>query len=386
MCRPILHSFINQYTILNMKIKFLRYSPLAFIALAGTLLLGSCTKDDEYNNHKGEIESTAGVYVLCEGNYGRANSTITFYNNATGAVDNNYYKTVNGTNLGETANDLQRYGSKIYCVVSGLNGTAQSFVDIMDAKTGKSIKRIPFNTANDGYMPRNIAFYQNKAYVSRWDGKVSRIDTASLNVDGELALSEALEGVAVSKGKLYVANSDVSYLYKNGKNTVVTVVDLATFTKIKDITVSWNPTKVVTASNGDVYVACAGNYANLKPALDRINTTTDTKVGSNTDYSGYGSLTIGSNNAFVTTSSSVIRSFDVTTGIPGSNFITDGSSVALTYGLTINGFNNDLYVFDAISYASSTGKAYRYSADGKKQSEFNTGQLPKAAVFIYNYK
>ncbi len=369
-----------------MKIKLLRFSPLAFIALAGTLLLGSCTKDDEYNNHKGEIESTAGVYVLCEGNLGKANSTITYYNTATKAVDNDYYKTVNGVKLGETANDLQRYGSKMYCVINGLKGTAQSFVDVMDAKTGKSIKRIPFNTTNDGYMPRHIAFYQNKAYVSRWDGKISRIDTASLNVDSELTLSEALDGVAVSKGKLYIANSDVSYYYKNGKNTVVTVVDLASFTKIKDITVSYNPTKVVTAPNGDVYVACDGNYGSLQPALDRINTTTDTKVGSNTDYTGYGSLTIGSNNAFVTTSSSIIRSFDVTTGIPGNNFITDGSSVALTYGLTINGFNNDLYVFDALSYASSTGKAYRYSADGKKQSEFTTGQLPKAAVFIYNYK
>jgi hypothetical protein len=367
-----------------MKIKFLRYSPFAFVALAGTLLLGSCKKDKD--SRTGEIESTAGVYVLCEGNLGKANSTITYYNTATKTVDNNYYKTVNGTNLGETANDLQRYGSKIYCVVSGLQGTAQSFVDVLDTKTGKSIKRISFNTTNDGYMPRKIAFYQNKAYVSRLDGKVSRIDTASLSVDGELVLSEALEGMAVSKGKLYIANSDYSYLYKNGKNTVVTVVDLASFTKIKDITVSWNPTKVAAAPNGDIYVACDGNYANLKPALDRINTTTDTKVSSNTDYAGYGSLTIGSNNAFVTTTSSLIRSLDVSTGTPGNNFITDGTTVALTYGLTIDGFNNDLYVFDAISYASSTGKTYCYGADGKKKFEFATGQLPKAAVFVYNYR
>lgn len=369
-----------------MKIKFLRYSPFAFVALAGTLLLGSCKKDN--GGRTGEIESTASVYVLCEGNLGRANSTITYYNNATGAVDNNYYKTVNGTNLGETANDLQRYGSKIYCVVSGLQGTAQSFVDVMDVKTGKSIKRISFNTANDGYMPRKIAFYQNKAYVTRLDGKVSRIDTASLNIDGELALSEALEGLAVSKGKLYIANADYSYspLYKNGKNTVVTVVDLATFTKTKDITVSWNPTKVAAAPNGDIYVACDGNYGNLKPALDRINTTSDTKVSSNTDYSGYGSLTIGLNSAFVTTSSSAIRSLDVSTGTPGANFITDGSSVALPYGLTINSFNNDLYVFDAISYTSATGKAYCYGSDGKKKFEFTTGLLPQSAVFVYNYK
>jgi hypothetical protein len=369
-----------------MKIKFLRFSPLAIVALASTLLLGSCTKDDEYDNHKGEIESTAGVYVLCEGNYGRGNSTITYYNNATGTVDNNYYKTVNGTNLGETANDLKRYGSKMYCVVSGLQGTTQSFVDVMDAKTGKSIKRISFNTNNDGYIPRKIAFYQNKAYVTRYDGKVSRIDTASLNVDGEVMLSEALEGLAVSNGKLYVANSDYSYLYKNGKNTVVSVVDLASFTKIKDITVSWNPTKVAAAPNGDIYVACDGDYANLKPALDRINTTIDTKVSSNADYAGYGSLVTGSSNAYVTTTSSVVRPLDFTTGTPGGNFITDGTSAALIYGLTINDFNKDLYVFDAISYSSSTGKVYSYGADGKRKSEFTTGQLPKAAVFVYNYK
>ncbi len=369
-----------------MKIKFLRYSPFAFIALAGTLLLGSCTKDDEYNNHVGEIQSTAGVYVLCEGNYGRANSTITYYNTATGAVDNNYYKTVNGANLGETANDLKRYGSKLYCVVSGLQGTAQSFVDVMDVKTGKTIKRISFNTANDGYMPRKIAFYRNKAYVSRYDGKVSRIDTASLNVDGEVMLSEALEGLAVANGKLYVANSDFSYLYPNGKNTVVSVVDLASFTKIKDITVNWNPTKVAAAPNGDIYVTCDGNYGNLKPSLDRINTTTDTKVGSNADYASYGALAIGNNTAVVTTTSSTLRSFNYLTGVPGASFTTDSKTIGLIYGLSINDFNNDVYVLDAISYASSTGKAYCYGTDGVRKFEFTTGQLPKAAVFVYNYR
>ncbi|WP_345951901.1 DUF5074 domain-containing protein [Mucilaginibacter sp. PAMB04274] len=368
-----------------MKIEFLRYSKRLLLAIiTTTVLFTSCKKDkNEPDTLEPVIESTAGVYVLCEGTYGNGNGDISFYNFKTNTAEKSYYKKVNGSNLGETPNDLQRYGSKMYCVVSGTSSQPQSFVDVMDVNTCKSIKRIPFNSTTGGYEPRSIAFYKNKAYVSRYDGKVSRIDTATLNVDAELNLEvNYLEGVATANGKLYVANSD--YLYTGNVNKI-SVIDLATFKKTKDITVSLNPGKVVAAPNGDIYVICYGNYyTKVAGALDRISSITDTKVQTTPGY-GYGSaLSFTSDKGIISTETSVIRQLDVATGTAGANFITDGTSFTYLYGVTIDPFSNMVVAGDGVSYTS--GKAFIFGSNGKKLHDFETGVYPKASVFVYSYK
>ncbi|CAM3817491.1 YncE family protein [Mucilaginibacter galii] len=366
------------------------YSKTALTLLAGlTLFLGSCKKDDDSSFKEPEISSTKGVYMLCEGTYGSNNSDISYYDISSGTTQKNYYKKVNGSNLGETANDLQRYGSKMYCVITGIKGTAQSFVDVMDVATAKSIKRISFNSGNAGFCPRSIAFYQNKAYVSCYDNKVRRIDTASLSIDGEVTLSEGLEGLAVANGKLYVANSD-HFQFVNGLKNVVSVINLSTFTKIKDIVVTYNPLKVAATATGNVYVISTGDYINVAPSLDIINSANDTKIQSSTGVDDYSVLSISGNKALLTTdiysTDATVKNIDLSTGKIGNKFISDATIVTTFYGLTIDSFNNDVYVADANRYNSTTGKAICFGADGKIKFNFETAGLPQHAVFIYNYK
>jgi YVTN family beta-propeller protein len=360
---------------------------LSLAIAASALLFSSCKKDDD--TIYPEINSTEGVYVLNEGNFGQSNSEITYYNINRNTADKNFYKKVNGTALGETATDLQRYGSKMYCVVSGMQGAPKSFVDVMNVATGKSIKRISFNSATDGYLPRSIAFYNGKAYVSRYDGKVSRIDTATLNIEADITLTPYLEGLAVANGKLYVANSD--YLL-SGKNTV-SVIDLRTFTKIKDITVTQNPVKVAAAPNGDIYVVSYGNYANVAGNLDRISSITDTKVSTGTVAGvDYGSSMAFSTSKYLvsttdaTTFAPLIKNLDLTNGALTGNFVSDDTKVGILYGLTIDDFSNDVYVADAISYTSAAGKVTCFGSNGRRKFSFETGVLPQHAVFVYNYK
>ena len=363
------------------------YSKTALTLLAGlTLSLGSCKKDDDNDFTQPEISSTKGVYMLCEGGWHEGNGDITYYNINTGTTEVKYYKKVNGTNLGETANDLQRYGSKMYCVVTGQEGQAQSFVDVMDVATCKTIKRISFNTSStNGTMPRSIVFYQNKAYVSRYDGKVSRIDTGSLAIEADVTLSPGLEGMAVANGKLYVANSANSGY--PGKQNVVSVIDLGTFTKKTDIVVNKNPVKIAAASNGDLFVVTWYDFATGNPAsLDCISSVTDTKTA--TYPYDLGTITINNNKAYVSKdiySNPSINPLNLT-GTLGNTFIADGTKINNINGLTVNGFNNDVYVGDAVGYSSTSGKAYCFSADGKIKFSFNTAGNPKTAVFIYNYK
>jgi hypothetical protein len=370
---------------------YLKSTGLAFLAIV--MLLSSCKKekDDNIEPKVPEISGTKGIYVLCEGLWGQNNSAISYYDIASNTVEQDMYNKVNKTKLGETANDLKAYGSKMYCVISGTQGEAKSFIDIIDIATCKSLKRISFNSANDGFMPRYVTFYKNKAYVSRYDGKISRIDTTTLAVDGELQLmngtnkAEGLEGLAVANGKLYVTNSWHPY-YPNGLRSKVTVIDLNSFTKTKDIEVGNNPVRIATADNGDLY-AITWNVLgeSNKPSLVRINSTTDAVVQKEEvlqwDY--LSAITIAKNQAWVGINSE-IKAINLSTGKLGNNLITDGTTITTIYGLTVNPFDNSVVVADAEGYGG-TGKAYVF-VDGKRKYDFATAGLPQHSVFNYTYK
>ena len=361
--------------------------------LAATLiaftLFSSCKKSNDTEVIlEREITGTQGIYVLCEGGMGGDAGVISYYDVVKKTTIKDYYKQVNGKALGETANDLQAYGSKMYCVVSGKQGSAESFVDVMQISTGKTIKRIPFNTTNDGFLPRNITFYKNKAYVSRLDGKISRIDTASLEIDADLQLKSGanniagLEGLAVANGKLYVAGSD-HYLYTNSLKNKIVVVDLNTFTQTKEITVNHNPQKIAVTSTGDLFVTSWGNYSTIKPALQKISSVTDliTQTEANTDI---GAMTVVGNSGWVAKdiySAPSIKSLNIATGKLGNDLVSDGTAIILAYGLTINPFDNSVVVSD-----SGASKAFVFTQDGKLKYSFATGSFPQAAVFNYGYK
>ncbi|NRF38151.1 DUF5074 domain-containing protein [Pedobacter foliorum] len=361
----------------------MNYNKLLPCFLAGlmALTIASCKKD-KVNSDEPEAlmpKETVGVYMLCEGYMGQNNSTISYYDIKTKASEKDYFKKVNGYALGETANDLQRYGSKMYCVVSGLQGKKNSYLEVIDVATGKSLKRIPFFDASSEFMPRYVAFNKNKAYVSGYDGKISRIDTATLTIDSRVEVGGALEGLAVVNNKIYVTNSDHS-IHPNGKKNVVSVVDLTTFAKIKDIEVIHNPVRIAAAGNGDLLVISWGNFSDILPGLTRINSTTDLATG-NYEYSA-GALAIGGNTAYLSLDwGASIKPFDVGTGILGKEFVTDGTITAGAYGITVNPVGNEVYIADG----ATDGKAYCFSAYGGKKFEFATGPLPQHAVFKYGY-
>lgn len=364
------------------------YSKSAVFLLLGVSLAISSCKKDRLPTIDPVPSETAGVYVLCEGAYGELNnSTITYYDVATRAVDPDYFKTKNGISLGSNANDLKQYGSKLYCVVTGTTPDKNdSYVEVISLATGKSIKRIPFSDGSSGYLPRYIAFYKNKAYVSGYDGYINKIDTASLNIDGRIKVGGALEGVAITNGKLYVTNTAHS-IYVSPINTSVSVVDLGSFTKVDEITVSYNPTKIAVGANGTLFSIAKGKYLSttLLPALDQISSVTDKKVQS-FNYN-LATITISGNKGFAIGDypDYFLKRLNTSTGALGENFIIDGTAITSFYGVTVNELNSDVYVADANNYAE-TGKVVCFNATGVKQFDFATGAIPQSAAFKYIYK
>lgn len=76
-------------------------------------------------------------YVLNSGDWQSANSSLTMCDLEAGDVEQNYFELQNGRSLGNTANDIIVYGSKVYIAVSG-----ESTIEVtsLDASSIKQIE------------------------------------------------------------------------------------------------------------------------------------------------------------------------------------------------------------------------------------------------------
>lgn len=314
-----------------------------------------------------------GVYVLNEGNFNLNNSTLSFYDFNSGTVTSDAFLAANNRGLGDTGNDLQIYGSKMYCIVN-----VSETVEVMDVQTAKSLKQISLS----GRQPRRIAFDEGYAYVCCFDGAVVKIDTASMEVIATAQAGSNPDGICVANGKLYVTNSG-GLNYPNYGNTV-TVFDLASFSPVKEITVVINPTRIASDSEGDVYVVSNGNYGNVPMTFQRIDSQTDEVVQvfdfPVTNFTIFGNLCYLYSLNWSTYESEV-KVLDITTEqIVKEQFITDGTSFTVPYGIAVNPANGDVYLSEAY-YNTTNGDIHCFSVNGKLKYTFEAGISPSCIVF-----
>lgn len=316
-----------------------------------------------------------GMYVLNEGVWNYNNSTISYYNFDSGEVTTDIFTTVNNRGLGDTGNDLQRYGSRLYCVVN----TSEN-IQVMDFYTAKVVGTVSLV----GKSPRRICFSGSKAYVSCFDGSVVRIDTASLAVEATVTVGPNPEGVCIANGKLYVANTG-GYNAPN-YGTTVSVIDMASFAVIKNITVAMNPSRLYLAPNQqDIYLISNGDYYTVKSCLQKISSLTDEVARTyNIELSN---LAFYGNSAFFysydfSTEEYTIQIFDLATEMVVNNqFINDGTTFDVPYGIAVNPQNGDVYISDAHNFTVN-GDVYCFGQDGKKKFSFEAGVNPSGMVFL----
>lgn len=357
-----------------------------FLATAGLLSLSACKKD-KLPEIPPQSLSTVGVYVLNEGTYsettGASASSISYYDVVSQKVEIDYFKKQNNRALGDNANDLKQYGSKIYCVVTGTTQSAKdSYLEVISESTGKSLKRIAFSDATGGFMPRNIIFDKNKAYVSGYDGKITKLDTASLSIESRLLVGGALEQLAIANNKIYVTNS-VHPSFPSPINSSVSVVDIATFTKLKEIPTALNPRAISATTSGDLFVQTSGQYPTIPGTIDRLSSASDTRLSTGSDL-GLSFLSISGTTGFAIGYAPFIKSFDANTGTLGNDLIKDATVIKAPYAVTADSFEKTFYVADAKDYISN-GMMFCFGADGKAKFSFETGISPKLAVFKYGY-
>lgn len=324
---------------------------------------------------------TTQLLVLNEGLFNMNNSTLAHINLQTGDIDNDIFRTINKRGLGDTGNDMRLYGSKIYIVVN-----ISSQIEVLDAHTLQSIKQIPlFNDNGIARQPRHIAFHNDKAYVTCFDGHVAQIDTASLAVERWATCGRNPDNLAVCNNKLYVSNSGGldNPFYDNS----VSVISLDSFQEIRRIAVGINPGCIAADSEGDIYIITRGDYDEEDYLLHKIDTDIDTVVNTFSHIHPL-KMIIHNDIAYMysynyKTNERWIRTFDcLTDQVVNDNFISDGTPIQTPFSLTINPANGDLYVTEAYNYVI-WGDLLCFNREGQLRFRLNEIGLNPNAVIIY---
>lgn len=357
---------------------------LGLVFLSMGALFVSCDNDDDPAPQIPGESKTTGVYILNEGLYGENNSTLDYYDSETQKLTSKVFSTVNGRKLGDTANDIIIYGSKMYIAVNH-----SATIEVTDLN-GESLHTIsPKDDAGIPEEPRMLEAYAGKVYVTLFNGYLACIDTTSMKITKKLKVGAGPEGVCESNGLLYVANSGG---WNAVKDSTLSVIDPKTFTETKKIKVELNPCYIRKNSEGNLYVISMGNYstdpATLIPnTLQRI----DVKTGEVEFVTKATAISINGNTLYAfynqyspSNPTAQYFSYDTKTDkILLENFISDGTNISSPCSISVDPISGNVYI--GSSDYTNTGDVYIFSPEGKLVHSFGTsGITPKGAFFITN--
>lgn len=369
-----------------MKVRSFLFSILCMLVLSVSFT--SCSDDDDDRRDDTGSKVTlprVRAFFLCEGSYQANNSCISFYApNGDAEFISDIFQKQNNAKLGDTGQSMIEYEDEIYVAVYGSNyltklnaaGVEQervSFVNDDDLSAG-----IRYIDAEDGYI-----------YASFWGGAVAKINARTLKVEAKLTgLGDNLEGVAICKDMLYVANSctaDWSY------HTEVKVVDLRTFTLKETLTVATNPYTQMLEEDDKVFFI-SNDYSSVEGYVlqmiepDKNNRVT--KIG-NASYMAadddilylVNSITDWSTNKSVNT----FFTYNIKTGqLDNTSFLKNAPAElasATLHMLEVNDNNGDIYI--GTSDFTTNGTIYRFKKDGTFVGKFDAGGIsPNSAVFF----
>jgi hypothetical protein len=349
--------------------------------MAAVVVVG-CGGDE--TAEKGDDDATgavSGVYIVNEGNFGKGNASLSFYDSSTGTVTPDVYKPANGKPLGDTANDVVVRGGKVWVVVNN-----SQVIEVLDASTNKSVGQIAFP---DGGSPYSLTIDDAGTYgyvPLLWGNALARVNLVSMSVDKVVEVGGNPTDCAIANGKVYVNNSGTEETY--GAGTQVAVVD-STMTVKKLVPVGDRPTAVVAVGN-KVVVLCSGFYDNYDTpdtnestpgSIVVIDASSDTvsdqipldgAVGDRMELGPDGHAYFFVNNK--------VAAFDPTTGRIHTTTIQAPQGVFGWYGLGVDPVDGAIYVTDAKDF-TNPGDVYVFEPNGTQRAKFTADIIPRSFGF-----
>jgi hypothetical protein len=316
-----------------------------------------------------------GALVLNEGLFQQNNSSLSWIDYYDYSSQNEFFEIKSGRKLGDTGNDMQLYGGKIYIVVN-----VSSTVEVLDSKTGLSIKQITFSKLNGSpKQPRSITFHGGKAFVSCFDGFVDVIDTSTLLITNRIPVGLNPDQIAIAGNKILVSNS--GGLNSPIMDSTISIIDPVTEIELQRIVVGKNPglIKVI----GDyAFIHVRGNYGSVPSKFLRIdlnNLSVSEEIPLNIiNFEKMGSELLL---AYLENNEPKIGTFD-----PVSKTFTNPNLISLSgietlYNMQYNPVNQHIYLVDAKGF-TFTGSILEYNSNGTYIRQFNAGLNPNSILFF----
>ena len=350
------------------------------LSSAFTALFSSC--DSKSDNPPVNPAISTGVYVLNEGQFQSNNASLTYYDMTTSTANSDVFTAKNNRGLGDTGQDILKYGSKIYIAVY-----KSSLIEVVDAATGVSKKTFPMmNVTGQPSSPRSFAAYNGKVYITLFDGHVAQLDTTSLLVERTISVGSNPDGIVVANNKIYVANTGG---LAAKKDSTISVIDPVSFTVTKNIKVVINPSLIKADAYGDLYVISFGNYSTIPFTLQRIQAATSEQVTVIPGMKPY-NLTIDGDIAYMYSydydanwnpTNKTYTTYNVKTEqVVNTAFIPTAAIAKTPYSIDVNPITKDIYIGET-EYVN-TGKMNVFGQDGSLKFSFAKGVNQRKTIFL----
>jgi hypothetical protein len=233
-----------------------------------------------------------------------------------------------------------------------------------------------------------MVFVEGKGYITNGtaNGNVFVLDAYN-NIIDSISVAEGPDQLIASNGKILVGSKGHwnKTLYQTIVDSTVTIINTSDLSK-KELFAWSKPSDFVEDKNGKVWVGCSGNgqydYGNDKPPafvkIDVLNGVVEDTIIVGDAGSSISKIAINPEKEIIYyfKSDGVYR-----LGINGE-YQNDGVFISTTglYGIEVDPKSGDIFVFDAVDYASA-GKVRRYDSSGNEIASVEVGVAPNGAVF-----
>ena len=220
-----------------------------FILLLLAFSMLSCNKDKNENpvlNDAG-YNIGRGVFVLNEGTFTYANSSLSFYDNEADTVCNNLFFKVNNAPIGDVGQSLKLHGGDLFIVVNN-----SKYIYKADAKTMKYKGKVEGMTS-----PRQMCVLEDgKAYVTDLASPgLWLVDLNTMENKGLIETGKSTEAVVRVGDEVFVSNWSNYYVGSVSNNTVQ-VIDVKGDRLVGEIEVATEPNAMVVDKDNNII---AGN-------------------------------------------------------------------------------------------------------------------------------
>ena len=340
----------------------------------------SCGGD---NNESEDKNIAKGLFVLNEGTFTYANSSLTFYDPEADTVENNLFYKVNLAPLGDVANSMAIDENGMYIVVNN-----SKYVYKVDEKTLKYEAKLEGLTS-----PRHIMLIdKNKAYLSDQESTGLWIfNPETMQKTGFVETGNTTEKM-VRVGDEVVVTNWSNYYQQGTSNSTIQFVDIATNKLVDEMAVTAEPHSIVLDKNNNIWVLCSGGYMPpCEPALFCINPKTREVVKrfdfAEGDYPSSMAIDKTGENLYILNGGfgtlDLYKMSVDDTALPAAPFVNsqqttdDSPKVFSTIAVSEDG---DIYLTDVKNYVQN-GDVLRYDSNGNFVTKFEAGIVPGAMMF-----